>query len=306
MRPKWCGGGQLFDYEIVVVNDGSTDSSDEILKQYAGQYPHLKVLSKENGGAAAARKYAIDNSESDYLAFCDSDDYVDPDWLETMYVYLKRYSADFVLLGAYINDTGISKEYKKPYAVWQWNRHDAFLKFFEHIHLNGVLWTNLFNRSLFDNIEWNTKLKIGEDAYIIWQILVRVNNVVKIRVPKYHYMYNPDSLTKQKYDYDRYYSIRTLLERIVNDCEEEPLMIYRTQAIDMQYQWTFRSLYSMTLSNYRDSESQHQMQSILWKGGLTEWKKLTGWKHKMVAIALLISPSLTRRVYKLVKKVLVK
>ena len=66
------------DYEIIVVNDGSTDNSDEIIKDYVNQHQEkVKYYTKQNGGLSDARNYGITKASGDYLCFVDSDDYID-------------------------------------------------------------------------------------------------------------------------------------------------------------------------------------------------------------------------------------
>lgn len=296
------GGGYLFDYQIIAVDDGSTDSSLEILKKLSLRYQNLKVLNKKNGGAASARKYGIENSESDYLAFCDSDDYVEPDWLLTMYEYLVRYDADISMVGAYLNDKDLDQKHSKPYNIWEWNQDTAYRKYLEHVHLNGVLWTNLFKRELFDDLEWNMEMVLGEDDFLIWQILGKIKKIVKVRVAKYHYMYNSQSLTRKEYSFDRYKSYRILTDRIVSDCSSGEMQKYNYEAKVMQCKWTYRNLSSITTSSYKNKIAEDAMASILrnnWRITLSITK---GIRNKIIAILLMTYPPLVRAMYSLTRK----
>ena len=78
-------GQTLKEIEILAVNDGSTDSSPEILERYADKFSSIIVLNKENGGLSDARNYAFPFIQGEYVGFVDSDDYVDLEMYEAMY-----------------------------------------------------------------------------------------------------------------------------------------------------------------------------------------------------------------------------
>lgn len=84
------------DVEIIVVNDGSTDSSAEICKKYASLNPEIKYIEKENGGVSSARNSALNIAQGDYITFVDSDDWVSPEYFETINDVLKDFNYDFI------------------------------------------------------------------------------------------------------------------------------------------------------------------------------------------------------------------
>ena len=87
----------LEDIEIILVNDGSKDKSIEIVNKFLKMYPEkLVYLEKENGGLSDARNYAINYAKGEYIAFLDSDDYVEKDMYEKMYELAKKENSDMV------------------------------------------------------------------------------------------------------------------------------------------------------------------------------------------------------------------
>ncbi len=269
------------------------------MNELKNKYSNLKVLHKPNGGAAAARKFGIESSESDYLAFCDADDYVEPDWLLTMYRYLKEYDADFSMITAYLNDRGLEKKFPTPYNYIEWTKDQAIRKFIEHRELNGVSCTNLYKRELFDGLDWALDMSIFEDGYLVWQILQKVNRVVKVLVPKYHYMFTPGSLTNKKYDFDRYYSTRKLLDRIVDDCShKKELAKFQEEADAMYYNWMVAQIQAIGLS-WRNQEAENHIQSIVRNGGYRRFSQLKSLKSRILAGSYFINPAIARLILRL-------
>ena len=88
----------LREIEILIVNDGSTDSSLEIMKEFRNKYPNIiKIFDKVNGGQASARNYALPFAQGEYLGFVDSDDWVDSTMYEEMYEKAEKEDADIVI-----------------------------------------------------------------------------------------------------------------------------------------------------------------------------------------------------------------
>lgn len=92
---------QTYDnYELIIVNDGSTDKSLEIVNSFLEKFPNrIKVISKENGGLSSARNCGLEHASGDYISFVDGDDFVDIDYLEKLIEYLDNGNIDVVISG---------------------------------------------------------------------------------------------------------------------------------------------------------------------------------------------------------------
>lgn len=98
------------DFEMFLINDGSTDGSEDICLKFADKDKRIKYIKKENGGAASARNLGITKAKGDYLCFVDCDDYIDSDMLSFMYGNVKKTDADIVICGYYMeNGNSVAK-----------------------------------------------------------------------------------------------------------------------------------------------------------------------------------------------------
>ena len=90
------------DYEVVIVNDGSTDGSVKVIQKFIRKYNEKIVLiEKENGGLSLARNIGIQKATGEYVTFLDSDDYISTDYLKVLYNTAKKYNSDMVASGQY-------------------------------------------------------------------------------------------------------------------------------------------------------------------------------------------------------------
>lgn len=96
MQP-WLSG-PFTDFELVIIDDGSTDGARELCEEFAKQDPLLRLIVQRNGGAAAARNMGILNAKGEYLTFVDSDDCLDADYLQVLYDAMVENEADMSMV----------------------------------------------------------------------------------------------------------------------------------------------------------------------------------------------------------------
>lgn len=89
----------ISNYEIILVDDGSPDGCPAICDAYAAKYPNVIALHKANGGLSDARNYGVQHASADYVVFVDSDDYVEPEYLESLWKLHVKYGADIAVQG---------------------------------------------------------------------------------------------------------------------------------------------------------------------------------------------------------------
>jgi len=170
------------NYELILVNDGSIDSSEKICKQYIENNPKITYFWTENGGPSKARNLGIINANGQYITFIDADDWVDANYLENFINVLS-------ILDHKLFSQGCTIEFE--------NRKSEIGN--DNIHLASC-WGNLFEREIIlkNNIRFDLSMKLGEDTVFNLDYSKFINEVRYIQSYSYHYCANGDnaSLTK--------------------------------------------------------------------------------------------------------------
>ncbi len=194
------------EYEIILVDDGSTDSSGAICDRYQKNSPdRIKVVHKENGGHTSARLEAIKNATGEYCLFCDSDDFVENNLLETLnYVLTENPDTDMVMYSFcyYENDK------KTPRKISVFNGTEIYegeskKKLYELLittpHLN-TLWTKAIKTDIVKNDPTDYSVirnkDIAEDAYIISYYLTACSKIINYNKPLYNYRIISNSISR--------------------------------------------------------------------------------------------------------------
>ena len=192
----------LSDIEIVVVNDATPDNSMAIVRELAQSDSRIKILEHEkNMGLMWTRKTGYKVATGDYVTFCDSDDYLPLDALETLYVEAVKSGAD-VVAGNYTYITGsgvkISAKNTLPYGNGPVAVYKAMLRREFRHNLCG----KMFKTSLLQNYDYQTyeHFTNGEDGCLFYQVIQHVNRLVQIDKTVYYYVQNENSSTQKRYN----------------------------------------------------------------------------------------------------------
>lgn len=190
--------------EIICINDGSTDGSEKILREYASKENRMIVKTVQNGGVSRARNIAIKESTGNFIMFIDSDDYIELNMVEEMLKTIQKRKADIVRCTNFLEREDGTVEKIEEYTIKN--------KLIEKDEINKdilldiitgrmltyscvlivkkevILSTNLFNE----------KLKILEDKLFYLELFINAEKIYFLDVPLYHYIINPESCTKSK------------------------------------------------------------------------------------------------------------
>lgn len=189
--------------EVVCVNDGSTDNSLNILKDYQSKDSRIKIIDKENAGVSAARNDGIRQSKGDYIIFIDADDWIEKNTVEVSLEYTIKYNAEHVRY-AYVqefNDSKRRKEYGKIYDKPTLVEKKSFAsdivdKFIGSYEYNSI-WMFMTKRSFLieNNILFDESTFYAEDFLFTMNIYEHLQSAVYLPYTFYHYINNMNSIT---------------------------------------------------------------------------------------------------------------
>lgn len=231
--------------EIIIVNDGSTDGSTEIIDRLTRFNNRIIAIHKLNEGPALARKRGAERASGKYIQFLDSDDTLLDDAVELLVERAETTSADIVALPFFLCE---SKTSRHPSVKLSFSELNGIEYLNEILNNRGhwSLWSNFQKRSLFQECYMDIVPGIfyGEDAIWMTQILLRNPKVVSIEKPLLNYIVNPSSLTNRgDILSDRYKSFRGFQVWMENYIEKMGLTTYLKKGLALQHlQTTFTSI----------------------------------------------------------------
>lgn len=227
--------------EIIVVNDGSIDHSEDIIKKYEEKYKNMiKYYKKENGGLSSARNYGISKAKGKYIAFVDSDDYLDINLFSKLEKYIQK-DIDLIKYKTIkIYENKKQEKFEGP-VFEQKNGQEAFDELYSKDVLLEPAWLYLYKREFWNKNNFKYMVNTyHEDFGLTPLIIVKSESVVSTNIYGYYYMQRQNSIVtdttkniKKAYDLLIHYDnmIKKINELKINEKTKENIKIYYTNAI---------------------------------------------------------------------------
>jgi glycosyltransferase EpsJ len=188
--------------EIIIVNDGSTDNCNQILTEYKMKFPELIIINQENRGISETRNTGLNAATGEYVAFVDSDDFIEKCMFERMYNATKKDSADIVICNYILYNEMYHEQDCGEYII-EGNSQEGYidrtksLKEFLTNDIKGYVWNKLVKRELFINNEiLFPDFKVCEDTPVVFLLLAHSKKTFLLKEPLYYYRQRETSLTK--------------------------------------------------------------------------------------------------------------
>jgi len=187
------------DFELILVDDGSKDSSGIICDSYAKLDSRVKVLHKENGGVSSARNYGLEYAIGRYVQFVDSDDYLDPDMCFLLINNIEMNKSDMVICGyRIVSNNKINSSYSMNIPCLHLHKgHKEFIELYNNDLINSPC-NKLYKKEKINNLKFLDNLSLGEDLIFNLSYLQDIETITCIPEVLYNYVYdNLNSLTKK-------------------------------------------------------------------------------------------------------------
>ncbi len=189
------------NFECLLVNDGSPDNSADICREYVEKDYRFRYFEKENGGLSSARNVGIENSRGTYITFVDSDDWLDPNYLEVLHSKIVEYDTDFVI-GAYkqfnmSDNCYYTHVWEQDYYEKIWTSQELIIVLPNIENYDSsytVSWGKLFKSSLFDQIKFNEQRRFGEDFECSFKLYLSMKSCLYIHKALYNYRVHSESM----------------------------------------------------------------------------------------------------------------
>ena len=186
------------NYDIILVDDGSTDRSPQICDDYVKAYDFISVIHKENGGLSDARNTGLSQAKGEYVYFPDSDDWIEPDTFIALAEALESQKFDIISFNREFVKGEEDVIISDPVETQVFEGKDAFVQMLKHSYITGFANDKIYRKSLFiDNNILFPKGKYYEDLGTNYKLFLSAKKVYATNQKYYHYLIdNPDSITQ--------------------------------------------------------------------------------------------------------------
>ncbi len=190
------------NFEVVCVDDGSTDSSSAILDAYAAKDARIRVIHRKNGGGSASRNTGLNAAKGRYIAFMDNDDLYHPDCLKILQSGFLKYPKAWVSVGGFVcfDDRKDPDFSRLNFRFWHCYAKPFWAKYVFKRHIPMFMWLKLYRRECFADIRFDEKLPSSNDSLLFLEMLLLDKPFACTHFPVYAYRMHPDQQSRKVFD----------------------------------------------------------------------------------------------------------
>lgn len=210
------------DLEIICINDGSTDGSGEIIKDFMKKDLRFQYVEQKNQGVSAARNRGLELAKGKYISFIDCDDGMESDMYDFLLRLLEMHDADIAHCGyKKIHLDGSSTEVGNNDVQLIQNRQEALECLISGKYFTGSLCTKLYKASLFTNVKFDEQLRINEDLFANFKVFSKANKIVFNGAAKYLYFERNESSSTRIQNEKKLLDSLKVAEYIFDECKND-------------------------------------------------------------------------------------
>lgn len=216
--------------QIILVDDGSSDSSGKICEEYSKKDKRIIVVHKENGGLSDARNCGLKYANGEYLTFVDSDDWVDQNYIKYLVELKEKYNTEISICEfKYITENGeIINKYFGDNRELVLSHKESVKELALSRYFSTSAWGKLYDTQLFDNLEFPYK-RLYEDIPVTYKLFLDGHTVSFGACPLYFYLYRNGAISKKKFTKNRMdaiYFVEDAMKKMVKKYPEYKNLSY--------------------------------------------------------------------------------
>ena len=284
-------------FELILINDGSTDSSGQICDHLASQYENIKVYHIENAGVSNARNMGIQLATGSWVTFIDSDDFVTQEYLATLASAVERVNVGFAIAPLHHIKNGIVTDIPPHSGKTElWSTEETMKELLMTTRTSFFPVAKLFKRDLLADEKFNTNYHLAEDALFLTELLLKTRcSCVFIDKPVYYYDHREGSATTSvnRYVFD---TIEVYQQIIAQVSQAFPNLKY--ELINREC-WSYITVYDKIIFTSREEYQKEKAELRNWivQHRREIWKDAYFTTFRKVAIlSLVISPWLYKKI----------
>lgn len=279
--------------EIILVDDGSTDSSPEICDLFAEKEKNISVIHKENGGVSSARNAGFDVAQGEYIAFLDSDDYLSNKIYKTLIEDIETNNADIAISG-FSREVGKNTfvPYCKDKFEKEFSREEMISNLLQNRYYSCSINNVVFRKDVVKDIKFDVKISYNEDLLYLFNIMKKCKTAYFTSEPLYFYCDNDGSASNAKFN-KKMMTIIDVWDKIIDDIKTENEQL---QGIAIQ-QYVRNNLMCAMLAvegGYNDKKDFHRIQQNVRRNLKNYLSGSASRGYKFYAVVISISLTLFR------------
>lgn len=287
--------------EIILVDDGATDSSGKLCDELAKIDNRIKVYHKENGGLSDARNYGVEKSTGGYIGFVDSDDYIDTEMYEKLYEAIKKENVDVAECNLKIIYTDREELFTEQKYYNIYTKQEYLEEYLKIEKIFGSACVRLIKSDIAKKLKFPVG-KLYEDTYYAYDLIEKVDRYVIMNNPYYNYLMRENSITNTKFN-PRIFDLIEIVEKFHKTTYENYPGL--KEAADCRKMYAYFSVLNSILleENYRENEYYSEILSYFKRNYISLLKnKYINHNRKLSVILIKLNIDLYRKVLMKYKK----